>query len=116
MLVPLVLKLAFEWASFASVCGVQSSLIHYIPGSRVEVLCLKAVDICSPGSELLIFEWARFASVCGAQMAQQARQVLAACERTPTDAVQVNYDPRNPFDICPLTFTPIYRYELHTCQ
>lgn len=43
------------------------------------------------------------------QMAQQARQVLAACERTPTDAVQLNYDPRNPFDTCPLTFTPIYR-------
>lgn len=42
-------------------------------------------------------------------MAQQARQVLAACEKAPTDAVVVNYDPRNPFDICSLTFTPIYR-------
>ena len=42
-------------------------------------------------------------------MAQQARQVLAACEKTPTDAEQLNYDPRNPFDICSLTFTPIYR-------
>ncbi len=37
------------------------------------------------------------------------RQVLAACERSPADAVELNYDPRNPFDICSLTFTPIYR-------
>jgi coatomer protein complex subunit alpha (xenin) len=45
----------------------------------------------------------------GQKMAQQARQVLAACEKAPTDAVAVNYDPRNPFDVCSLTFTPIYR-------
>lgn len=43
------------------------------------------------------------------QMAAQARQVLAACEKSPTDAAQLNYDPRNPFDICSITFTPIYR-------
>jgi hypothetical protein len=103
------------------------------------------------------------------QIALQARQVLAACEKTPTDTVQVcgrartpplracstaaghvvpllalllaggtgavggggegaagapaplpppnsrpaplqvNYDARNPFDICSITFTPIYR-------
>ena len=43
------------------------------------------------------------------QLAQQARQVLAACEKSPTDAEQLDYDPRNPFDICSLTFTPIYR-------
>jgi coatomer protein complex subunit alpha (xenin) len=42
-------------------------------------------------------------------MAQQARQVLTACEAAPADAVPVNYDPRNPFDIDCLTFTPIYR-------
>lgn len=43
------------------------------------------------------------------QIADQARQVLAACEKSPSDAVQLRYDPRNPFDICALTFTPIYR-------
>jgi hypothetical protein len=57
---------------------------------------------------------ARAACVCCCapatqQMALQARQVLAACEKTPTDEVPVNYDPRNPFDICCVTFTPIYR-------
>lgn len=42
-------------------------------------------------------------------MASQARQVLAACEKNPSDAVPLNYDPRNPFDLCSLTWTPIYR-------
>ena len=74
------------------------------------MLCPKGHDTI-PLVRKLILLWADHTSVCGAQMAQQARQVLAACERTPTDAVQVNYDPRNPFDICPLTFTPIYRYD-----
>ena len=46
---------------------------------------------------------------CLLQMSQQAKQVLMACERTPTDEVELDYDPRNPFDTCPLTFTPIYR-------
>ncbi|GLI66143.1 hypothetical protein VaNZ11_009877 [Volvox africanus] len=45
----------------------------------------------------------------GAKIAEQARTVLAACEKNPTDAVKVNYDPRNPFDLCALTFTPIYK-------
>ncbi len=40
---------------------------------------------------------------------EQARTVLAACEKSPTDAVKINYDPRNPFDLCSLTFTPIYK-------
>jgi len=45
----------------------------------------------------------------GQKTAQQARQVLAACERTPTDAVEVNYDPRNPFVTCAGTYVPVYR-------
>jgi len=45
------------------------------------------------------------------KMAAQARQVLGACERPgAADAdPDVNYDPRNPFDVCCLTFSPIYR-------
>jgi hypothetical protein len=44
-----------------------------------------------------------------AKVLEQARQVLTACEKSPTDAVRINYDPRNPFDICSITFTPIYK-------
>lgn len=38
-------------------------------------------------------------------------QVLAACEANPKDDIPqpLNYDPRTPFDICSVTFTPIYR-------
>ena len=43
------------------------------------------------------------------KIAQQARQVLAACEKQSSDAVELNYDPRNPFVICSETQTPIYR-------
>ena len=44
----------------------------------------------------------------------QARQVLAACEQqdggSPTNAIaDLEYDGRNPFDLCSVTFTPIYR-------
>jgi coatomer protein complex subunit alpha (xenin) len=43
------------------------------------------------------------------QAASKARQVLSACEANPTDAFKINYDPRNPFDLCAMTFVPIYR-------
>ncbi|KXZ51367.1 hypothetical protein GPECTOR_13g856 [Gonium pectorale] len=42
----------------------------------------------------------------GSKIAEQARTVLTACEKNPSDAVKVNYDPRN---LCALTFTPIYK-------
>jgi coatomer protein complex subunit alpha (xenin) len=45
----------------------------------------------------------------GAKIAEQARTVLSACEKSPTDAVKLNYDPRNPFDLCAATFVPIYK-------
>ena len=34
---------------------------------------------------------------------------LQACDKTPTDEHQLQYDEFNPFDICPATFTPIYK-------
>jgi len=43
------------------------------------------------------------------KVAQQARQVLSACEKSPGEAVALNYDARNPFVTCAKTFTPIYR-------
>ena len=43
------------------------------------------------------------------QIQQSAKQVLGVCEQKGTDKLQLDYDPRNPFDICSVTFTPIYR-------
>lgn len=45
----------------------------------------------------------------GPKIAEQVRGVLATCDKAPTDVIKVNYDPRNPFDICSLTFSPIYK-------
>lgn len=42
-------------------------------------------------------------------MSCAAVQVLAACEADPVDAEKISYDPRNPFDLCPVSLTPIYR-------
>ena len=43
------------------------------------------------------------------KVAQQAKQVLQACERENKDEVELEYDSRNPFVVCAATFTPIYR-------
>ena len=39
----------------------------------------------------------------------QTRKILAACEKTLTDAHQLNYDPHNPFDLCAASYVPLYR-------
>ena len=43
------------------------------------------------------------------KVAQQAKQVLQACERENKDEVELDYDSRNPFVVCAATFVPIYR-------
>uniref|UniRef100_V9K9W5 Coatomer subunit alpha n=1 Tax=Callorhinchus milii TaxID=7868 RepID=V9K9W5_CALMI len=43
------------------------------------------------------------------EVGQQTRKILAACEKTLTDAQQLKYDAHNPFDICAASYTPIYR-------
>merc|ERR1712029_911281 len=43
------------------------------------------------------------------EVAAQTRKVLAACEKNPTDAVELNYDQHNPFDICAGSYVPIYK-------
>jgi coatomer protein complex subunit alpha (xenin) len=42
-------------------------------------------------------------------VAQQTRKILAACERTPTNACEIRYDEYNPFDVCSASYVPIYR-------
>jgi len=39
----------------------------------------------------------------------QARKVLKFAEQNPRNEVQIAYDERNPFVVCSLSFTPIYR-------
>ncbi|POY75773.1 hypothetical protein BMF94_1183 [Rhodotorula taiwanensis] len=43
-----------------------------------------------------------------APVAQQANTVLATANRFPRDAVEIDYDVHQAFDICPASLTPIY--------
>nr|CCC89936.1 unnamed protein product [Trypanosoma congolense IL3000] len=41
--------------------------------------------------------------------ASQATQIVAECERNPTDAEPADYDERNPFVLCSVTHKPVYK-------
>lgn len=45
--------------------------------------------------------------------AQQAAAIIAEADRTPTDAVDVNYDERNPFIMCSVSYKPMYKGTVH---
>uniref|UniRef100_A0A2R5L8Q5 Coatomer subunit alpha n=1 Tax=Ornithodoros turicata TaxID=34597 RepID=A0A2R5L8Q5_9ACAR len=42
-------------------------------------------------------------------VASQTRKILQACDKTPTDMHELNYDEHNPFSLCAKTYVPIYR-------
>ncbi|XP_018015149.1 coatomer subunit alpha isoform X2 [Hyalella azteca] len=43
------------------------------------------------------------------EVAQTIRKVLQASEKNPVDAIEVQYDEHNPFNICAMSYVPIYR-------
>jgi len=43
------------------------------------------------------------------EVAQQTRKILQACDKNPTNAVKFDYDELNPFSVCAISYTPIYR-------
>lgn len=43
------------------------------------------------------------------EVANTVRKILQASERNPTDAIEVQYDEHNPFNICASSYVPIYR-------
>lgn len=43
------------------------------------------------------------------EVAEQTRKLLKVCDTNATDAFELAYDPRNPFEVCAATYTPIYR-------
>eukprot|EP01097_Dermamoeba_algensis_P008007 TRINITY_DN5184_c0_g2_i1.p1 TRINITY_DN5184_c0_g2~~TRINITY_DN5184_c0_g2_i1.p1 ORF type:complete len:749 (+),score=225.86 TRINITY_DN5184_c0_g2_i1:1466-3712(+) len=42
-------------------------------------------------------------------IATQARQVVKACESKPNNDIKINYDERNPFATCGISYVPIYK-------
>ncbi|KAG5438353.1 hypothetical protein PCANB_002841 [Pneumocystis canis] len=43
------------------------------------------------------------------QVLEQAQKILAIGDKTPKDAIEINYDPFTEFDICSKSYTPIYK-------
>jgi len=43
------------------------------------------------------------------EVAQQTRKILQACDKNTTNAVKLQYDELNPFTICAISYTPLYR-------
>ncbi|CAG0880019.1 unnamed protein product, partial [Cyprideis torosa] len=43
------------------------------------------------------------------EIANQARKILQVCDKNPTDEQQLKYDEHNPFSVCGISYTPIYR-------
>lgn len=43
------------------------------------------------------------------EVAQQARKILQACDKNPVDEFQLEYDEQNPFNLCGISYKPIYR-------
>ncbi|EMR08383.1 hypothetical protein PNEG_03223 [Pneumocystis murina B123] len=46
------------------------------------------------------------------QIVEQAQKILAIGDRSPKDAIKINYDPFTDFDICAKSYTPIYKGNL----
>lgn len=43
------------------------------------------------------------------EISKQAKKVLQSCDKSPTNAVDMDYDAHNPFKVCAESFTPIYK-------
>ncbi|XP_069119880.1 coatomer subunit alpha-like isoform X1 [Argopecten irradians] len=93
-----------EMAAYFTHCSLQP--VHMILTLRTaQNLFFKLKNFKTAAS------FARRLLECGPkpEIATQTRKMLAACEKTPTDAHELKYDQHNPFDICSASFTPIYR-------
>ncbi|CAG8565874.1 7824_t:CDS:10 [Paraglomus occultum] len=44
-----------------------------------------------------------------AQVATQARQIQSLCDKNPRDEIALDYDQYNPFVVCAISYTPIYK-------
>lgn len=97
-------KRIVEMAAYFTHCNLQP--IHLILTLRTALnLCFKIKNFKTASS------FARRLLELGPkpEIAQQTRKILQACEKNPTNAVKLEYDELNPFSLCCMTYTPIYR-------
>ena len=97
-------KRAAELAAYFTHFKLQS--VHMLLALRQAMLTFAKLKNFKTAS---VFAKRLLEQNAGAKVTQQARQVLAACEQSPSDAVDLEYDSRNPFVLCALSMVPIYK-------
>ncbi|KAK9691034.1 hypothetical protein RND81_09G171600 [Saponaria officinalis] len=94
-----------ELAAYFTHCNLQTPHLRLALHLAMTV-CFKAKNVSTAASfARRLLE----TNPSSEQQARQARQVIQAAERNMTDAIELNYDFRNPFVVCGATYVPIYR-------
>ncbi|KAG0142374.1 hypothetical protein CROQUDRAFT_135608 [Cronartium quercuum f. sp. fusiforme G11] len=96
------LKRQLELAAYFTHCGLQP--VHLILALRLAMTTFsKAKNLATAAA----FSKRLLDLNPAANVASQAKQVLAAGDRSPRDAIEIDYDPFSSFDVCPGSLTPI---------
>lgn len=93
-----------ELSAYFTHCNLQS--VHAVLTLRTAVnLFFKMKNYKTAGS----FARRLLEVATKPEVTQQARKILQACEKKPVDEHRIEYDERNPFNICGYAYVPIYR-------
>lgn len=94
-----------ELAAYFTHCNLQTPHLRLALQNAMTV-CYKAKNLSTAASfARRLLE----TNPTNEQQAKLARQVIQAAEKNMSDAVELNYDFRNPFVVCGATYVPIYR-------
>lgn len=97
-------KQALELAAYFTHCQLQVPHMQ-LALRQAAKLCFKNKNFSSASTfARRLLELAPVTTV-----ANEARQIQAACERTPTDEIKLGYDQYNPFVVCGISYEAIYK-------
>ncbi|KAG2172138.1 hypothetical protein INT44_006607 [Umbelopsis vinacea] len=101
---PEATKQALELAAYFTHCQLQVPHMQ-LALRQAAKLCFKNKNFSSASTfARRLLELAPVTTV-----ANEARQIQAACERTPTDEIKLGYDQYNPFVVCGISYEAIYK-------
>jgi len=114
---------AAELAAYFSHCNLQNvHLVLTLNTAQTLFFKLKNFKTCSsfarrlielgPKPELAVkvrHSLVRCLRDCPSLWVVQAKKIMQACDKSPTDAVELDYDQHNPFSVCAGSYTPIYK-------
>ncbi|OZJ05293.1 hypothetical protein BZG36_01950 [Bifiguratus adelaidae] len=93
-----------ELAAYFTNCDLQPQHLQLALQSAAQ-LCFKKENISSAA----FFARRLLETNPPPKVAQMARQIQAAADRNPNDAISLDFDQFNPFTVCAASFTPIYK-------